>query len=384
MENNDKHPTRIQSQLSGFLAVCFLTLMPVVASANTNRIQVAEDKRGFVLGGKPFVPWGVNYDHDESENSRLLDEYWFDEWPEVVEDLREIKALGCNVVRIHLQVGSFLQAADRPNAKALKQLKKLLATCEKLGLYLNITGLACYHKQNIPPWFDALPEPKRWDAQAVFWEAVARTCADSSAVFCYDLMNEPVLPGSKKVETEWLTGELGGKFFVQRLALDLKGRSREEVAKTWISQMVTAIRRHDTDHLITLGVIPWALAFYPRVKQPFFYHGDVGGQLDFVSVHFYPRRNKVDEALEALKVYQVGKPVVIEEMFPLKCGLNEMVAFVETSRKAGTAQGWISFYWGRTVEEYEAESDIKSAIMVKWLQTFRALSPHAEKSENQR
>ena len=35
--------------------------------------------------------WGVNYDHDDA--GRLLEDYWADEWPTVVEDFREIKAL---------------------------------------------------------------------------------------------------------------------------------------------------------------------------------------------------------------------------------------------------------------------------------------------------
>lgn len=74
-----------------------------------------------------------------------------------------------------------------------------------------------------------LERVERMSAQARFWKAVAEACAKSPAVFCYDLMNEPILPG-KKIEAEWLTRELGGKHFVQRLSLDLKDRSREQVA----------------------------------------------------------------------------------------------------------------------------------------------------------
>ncbi len=48
-------------------------------------------------------------------------------------------------------------------------------------------------------------------------------------------MNEPILPGGKP-ETEWLTGELGGKYFVQRVTLDMKNRTREQVAEAWVRQ----------------------------------------------------------------------------------------------------------------------------------------------------
>ena len=62
-------------------------------------------------------------------------------------------------------------------------------------------------------------------------------------------MNEPILPG-KKPATEWLAGELAGKHFVQRLTLDLKGRTREEIAEAWVNKMAGAIRRHDDRHLL--------------------------------------------------------------------------------------------------------------------------------------
>ena len=42
-----------------------------------------------------------------------------------------------------------------------------------------------------------MDEAQRWRVQALFWEAVAKTCAKSNAVFCYDLMNEPILPGAE-------------------------------------------------------------------------------------------------------------------------------------------------------------------------------------------
>src|SRR5688500_7667452 len=152
-------------------------------------IAVAKDNSGFVLqgSGKKFVPWGFNYDHDEE--GRLIEDYWEKEWPKVEADFSEMKQLEANLVRIHIQFGKFMAAADKPNEKSLAQLKKLIALAEKTGIYLDLTGLGCYHKQDVPPWYDDLDEAGRWKAQAAFWQAVARTCAESSAIFCYDLMN---------------------------------------------------------------------------------------------------------------------------------------------------------------------------------------------------
>lgn len=334
------------------------------------RIRVSEDGTHFVRGPSEsrFVIWGVNYDHEGS--GRLMDEYWIDEWDTVVEDFREIKTLGANCVRIHLQIGLFMRAPDQPDPVAFGQLRRLVDLAEDTKLYLDITGLACYHRKNIPEWYDALNETQRWEVQSTFWTEVARTCSHSPAIFCYDLMNEPILPGKQPAE-EWLAGEFGGKHFVQRITLDLKGRTREQVAEAWVNTMVDAIQKHDDQHLITVGVIPWVFAF--GGGRPLFYSPEVGKRLNFTSVHFYPKKGEVDKAVKALKAYEVGKPLLIEEMFPLKCGTDELTEFVNESAKH--ADGWISFYWGMPPEELRAKENgtIGDAITASWLEEFQEL-----------
>ena len=82
---------------------------------------------------------------------------------------------------------------------------------EKTGIYLDITGLACYRKKDVPKWYDDLSEKDRWDVQARFWEAVAARCANSPAIFCYDLMNEPVVAGRARAPGDWLRAAAGGR-----------------------------------------------------------------------------------------------------------------------------------------------------------------------------
>lgn len=347
------------------------------AHAELAWIRVSDDGRGFVeeSTGKSFIPWGVNYDHDDS--GELLDEYWRDRWDAVEEDFREINDLGANCVRVHLQFGTFMQAPDKVDSAAIAQLKKLLSLAETTGLYLDITGLACYHKKNVPAWYDELGEEDRWAAQAVFWKAIAQACAESPAVFCYDLMNEPVIGGAKN-PGEWLAGEpLGGKYFVQRITLDVGDRKRDEVAAAWVEMLVGAIRQVDTKHLVTVGVIPWAHV-WPNAK-PVFYTDRTAELLDFVSVHFYPQKGEVDKALNAVRVYDVGKPVVVEEMFPLKCSQDELLDFVRRSR--GTAAGWISFYWGKPADDYDTTT-IAGSITAKWLKTFSAVADEMKTTSN--
>jgi hypothetical protein len=326
--------------------------------------------------GERFVAWGFNYDHDAP--GRLIEDYWEDEWATVVEDFAEMKALGANAVRVHLQVAKFMRTPDEPDQASLGRLARLVRLAEETGLYLDITGLGCYHKQDVPAWYDALDESGRWAVQARFWEAVAGVCSSSPAIFCYDLMNEPVLPGADKVETDWLAEEFGGKHFVQFISLDLAGRTREEVARQWAETLVAAIRKHDRRHLITVGEIPWAFVF-PGAKPLF--AGETGASLDFVSVHFYPKSGEVDKALAALAVYDYGKPLVIEEMFPLACSVEELDAFIEGSR--GVADGWFGFYWGKTIDEYaDSGDDFAAAITRGWLEYFIKKTPRVLEAVN--
>ena len=352
------------------LTIAFLAAA-IAAAEPLTTVQVSGDGKHFVRGNPTsrFVVWGVNYDHDAA--GRLLDEYWIDEWSTVVEDFHEIKALGANCVRIHLQLGKFMEGQDSANPAALEQLGKLVQLAEEVGLYLDLTGLACYHKKNIPTWYDGLNEAERWSVQAKFWASVAEVCKNSPAIFCYDLMNEPILP-SDEPASDWLAGELEGKHFVQRLSLDLKGRTREAVADAWVNTMVDAIRLHDKDHLVTVGEIPWIFVF--GGGKPLFHTGSAGQRLDFVAVHFYPKKDEVDKALKALNAYDLGKPLLVEEMFPLSCSEDELVNFIDQSKEI--ADGWISFYWGKTADELRVKDKptIGEAITASWLQRFQSMS----------
>jgi len=350
----------------GCLLAALLTT-PAWASppAQLEPVRVSTDKTGLVTtSGKKFVPWGFNYDHDA--NGRLIEDYWTDEWDLVKTHFGQMKALGANVVRVHLQFGKFMRAADRPDAKALDRLGDLLKLAESTGLYLDLTGLGCYHKADVPAWYDALDERERWAAQAAFWEAVAGRCKDSPAVFCYDLMNEPVVPGGKRKPGDWLGPPLGDKHFVQLIALDQAGRKRPDVARAWVRELVAAVRKQDKSHLVTVGLVDWSLD-RPGLTSGFVPTA-VADDLDFLCVHLYPQAGKVDDAITTLKGFAVGKPVVIEETFPLRCPQPDFERFMAESEQV--AAGWIGFYWGKTPEECRRSGMIADALTLGWLELF--------------
>lgn len=349
------------------LAVC---LSPGAAGAEGMEwIRVGEDTRGFVQADseRPFVPWGFNYDRDAG--GRLLEDYWESEWPTVEQDFREMRALGANVVRVHLQLGRFMRTADTPNQAALDRLGRLIRLAESLELYLDLTGLGCYHRQDVPAWYDALDERPRWDVQARFWEAVARTAADSPAIFCYDLMSEPVVSAGPP-RKDWLGPAFAGKHYVQYITRDLAGRDRPAVARQWVRHLVSAVRRHDRRHLVTVGLVPWSLQ-RPGLTSGFVPTA-IAGDLDFIAVHLYPETGKLDADLETLKGFAVGKPVVIEEMFPLKCASADFAKFLD--RSEDVAAGWIGFYWGKTPEEYRESDALGDKLMLDWLTLFQQRS----------
>ncbi len=228
-------------------------------SAPMPAVHVSKGGSGFVLktSGETFVPWGFNYDHDG--NGRLLEDYWDTEWNKVEEDFQEMKDLGANVIRVHLQVSKFVTSENEMNQQALSRLGRLVTLSERMGLYLDVTGLGCYHAKDVPAWYDALSEERRWAVQAKFWEAVARQCKSSPAIFCYDLMNEPVAPSGSGKGSKWLGPPFAGKHFVQWISLEGRGRERSAVAREWIRHLVSAIRKEDKEHMITVGLVSWSL-----------------------------------------------------------------------------------------------------------------------------
>jgi hypothetical protein len=253
------------------------------------------------------------------------------------------------------------------NEQALDRLGKLVRLAEEVGLYLDLTGLGCYHRADVPAWYDRLAEKGRWDVQARFWRAVAARCAQSPAVFCYDLMNEPVVPGGRRKEGDWLPAPFAGKHFVQFITLDQQDRPRPEIARQWVRHLAAAVREKDRRHLITVGLVDWSLD-RPGLTSGFVPEKLVG-DLDFVSVHLYPKAGKGKDALDTLAGFAVGKPVLIEETFPLACSPQELGEFIEASGKH--AAGWIGFYWGKPPEELRRSKEIGDALTLGWLELFQ-------------
>jgi hypothetical protein len=283
----------------------------------------------------------------------------------VERDFAEMKTAGTTVVRVHPEMPHILTGPDKASPQALDHLRKLLKTAENSGIHLMITGLACYKIKDRLAWYDSMPDQDRWKTQAFFWEAIARTCAESPAVFAYDLVNEPAAAGKRA--DGWYTGRLGDVEFCQRLSLDPGNPRGDDIFRDWTALMVNSIRKHDPTRLITMGMLPFPGSYKAAAEQ-----------LDFVSPHLYPKSNKVDDELKLLKQFDWDKPIVIGETFPLSCGVDDERDFLLRSRNF--AQGWIG-HWPDESPAKLAElkkagmATIHNAIWLSWVELFKDIGP---------
>ncbi len=328
-----------------------------VAEKPYNLLPIHVQGTGFAdAAGKAFIPWGVNYTN--TNQLRLVDDNWYEDstWKIIKQDFREMKALDLNVIRIHLQYNRFMTDAFTPNQQALARLKDMIAFAGVYGLYLDITGLGCYIKEDTPDWYDAMSEADRWATQAVFWKAIANAAKGYNNIFAYNLMNEPVTP-SKKTDT-WLPGEpYGGYYFVQNLTRTPAGRSWETVTRTWIQQLKTAIREEDTRTPVTVGFI--ALGVITKFND----------LLDYNSAHLYPEDGKMDEAMGFVTANQTAKPLIIEETNWF-AGFDNMEDFITTTQNEHLTAGYLAHYHGETIPELEENGDLGSAIQLEWYKLF--------------
>jgi hypothetical protein len=205
-------------------------------------------------------------------------------------------------------------------------------------MYLDLTGNLVWRAP--PAWYDALPEQARWEVQAQFWRAVARTAQGSPAVLVYELTSEPVIHDSE----QWYGGALDGYTFIQRIVREAAGRDPSELARRWLRLLTRSIRAHDRRHLIGLGLLPFGGPFGPA---------NVADLLDLLLLHEYPEDGRESEAISVVRDFaSQGKPVVLGETAPLLGTPETWRSFLIGSRQF--LDGHLFFYDGRTPGEVGA------------------------------
>lgn len=171
----------------------------------------------------------------------------------------------------------------------------------------------------------------------------------------------------------------GGLFYVHALTTDLAGRTAVQVGDEWIAQMTAAIKAADPHTLLTVGMpsslgIPAAavqqmltqtpshllplLGQWRGGPQPVLAPERPNAELDLYCLHSYPHTGAAGKAVEEIRTWAVsGKPLVVEETFPLHCTIREWRDYIHTA-DLDTA-GWLTFYWGPPGDpEQQAAADL--------------------------
>jgi hypothetical protein len=396
---------------------CSATTMP----GPQDGLIIAQGEQFFVRGGamlEPFIPWGFNYDRTAIDGRDVLLEDVLRERPAKIDaDFAEMRRLGGNCVRVFLGTAWLLEDARRVRPDALRELDIVLNAADRHGLRLIVVGLANIRPASAPAWLRDADDTTMAIAEGVFWRTVARHCRGRACVMAYDLQNEPVV--SSRANESWTGGcfnmSHGQQFcYVHRhfrqidslwtrhiqdkygsaLKLRLRwpdfpreGESWEAIApprdakdprygefialhgmllREWTARLVGVIRQEDPDHLVTVGALD------PRVMA------DV---VDFHCLHLYPaklpaERNTRDEQKRIwrgrVEGLPRGKPIVIEEFFPL--GGAPGARFEDTladllEATSPRATGWVSFYWGLP-SELATTNAMAAAIYESWLKIW--------------
>jgi hypothetical protein len=69
--------------------------------------------------------------------------------------------------------------------------------------------------------------------------------------------------------------------------------------------------------------------------------------------------------------FQIGRPLVIEETFPMMCRPAELRDFIRSTKSR--ACGWLSFYWGQMPAELKPSDQPGDKLSREWLELFREM-----------
>lgn len=281
-------------------------------------VRVSADGQGFTVAGQSWHPFGCNYfDPHVGWAPKLWQRF---DAEKAEGHFRIMRDLGVNVVRVFLTARSFFPEPPHLEPEALRKFDILLEIARRHGIRVHPTGPD--HWEGSPPWMrtDKYADPKALDAQAAFWKAFAARYRNEPAIFAYDLLNEPQIRWrGKHLEAgwcNWLRERYGSLDRLKRawgneaarvesfeavaippdeakpescVLLDYQ-RFRESVADRWVQVQVDAIRSADPNHLVTVGLIQWAVPV--RRQRPSHYAAfrpsRIAAMVDFQSVHFYP------------------------------------------------------------------------------------------------
>lgn len=279
------------------------------------RVTVRDGKL-MLPDGRRFFAIGVNYFRPGTGWAPQL---WkqFDE-SAVERDFALLREYGVRCVRVFLTFGSFFSKPDRLDEFGLDRLDRMLTIAERNGIYLHPTGPD--HWEGVPDWArgDRYSDERLLAAQERFWQLLGERYRGRTAIFAYDLLNEPTIPWDGPALRERWKAYLRQRYGTREAAADAWGIAaeelnweappppdpaqsppaqllayqhfREDVARQWVARQAEAIRKADPDALVTVGLIQWSVpVILPGIKTYSAFRPErIARDLDFLEIHFYP------------------------------------------------------------------------------------------------
>jgi endo-1,4-beta-mannosidase len=413
--------------------ICFHGTSSAAERSKMEIIVVSADGQGFAEreSGRSYIPFGTNY---YDPHTGWAPKLWqqFDK-EKVQEHFFIMNKLGVNCARVFLTAGSFQPETDTINEEALNKLDMLIKIARETGIRLILTGPD--HWEGSPSYWrpDRFAGEEALRALEHFWKVVGQRYRGETAIFAWDLLNEPHLPWFVKGwEVRWNTwlektyrnwdslktawgDELNekdrwGEVAVPENRADAGNPRlrdwqlfREYLADEWVHRQLGILGSEDPTHLITVGYIQWS---YPLVRpgQPSRYAAFNPHRqrqwLDFITIHFYPTigapfgsednwKKNLDYLQAVLAYCHTGKPVVLGEFGWYGGGVPQnhpyltekqqaewISAEIEVSRSL--ADGWLSWPFADTPSSGDISlfaGLVKSDLTVKaWGHTFASFS----------
>ncbi len=306
-------------------------------AAGPEPVRIKADGSGFegAVSLRPFSVWGGDLPYPQPITT-------------MVDDFRDVRRMGANTIRLLLETEDLVNApscggcAPTINATALNQLGDVATAADQTGIYLDITGIGIdsHHgpvnmteTNPFHSWYDDLgssgaDEQLRWQAQTVFWGAVANKLRTHNSTLLYDLVNEPTFaPTPTTPATTWCFSNnplpSDTSCWNQNPVKSLTDptnptitRTPQAVVSAWFGGMRNAIRATDTTHPISVGVIS---AINPTLTGCAGLYGSAaigatGAELTLP--HFYPNAaGEADQARQTVECKLPNKPQIIEETY---------------------------------------------------------------------
>ncbi|MBB6670752.1 beta-galactosidase [Cohnella nanjingensis] len=285
-------------------------------------IGVGADNWRFVelSTGNAFVPFGANYYDPHTGWAPKLWEQ-FDERT-VDKHFEQMASIHVNVARVFFTLQSFMPTRDTVSEEALAKFDKLISLADKHHIKLLMSGPDFWEGQ--PSWYSGHLFASEYVMEAYehFWRTIGEKYAGETAIFAWDLYNEPQIGwgGDMDSDRKWRQWVKKKYVTLEKLKeawgeaaasvqdfefVEVPDRSykkddgklydyqlfREQLAADWTARMVKAIRSGDRNHLVTIGLvnpIPFEDVADPAISFVGFNPHKLRDYLDFTSIHYYP------------------------------------------------------------------------------------------------